>query len=74
MPYSLPDKVAWENLAPSLQALFKDAQDQLTGLEKYIKGLTPGAGDSRIDDCISKGLDGQVVKVNTTDQTIFADE
>ena len=73
MSFNLEDLLQFINLNPELQAKFTDMEAKITELENYIKqfGII---NDARLSRLCYNALNGQVVKIDAPNQSLFADD
>ena len=73
MSFNLEDLLQFINLNPELQAKFTDMEAKITELENYIKQLGI-INDARLSRLCYNALNGQVVKIDAPNKSLFADD
>lgn len=63
--FNLEFKITYEELAPSLQDMFKALQMEITDISN---------GGGFLTDIIENGEEGQVIKINKDEETVYADD
>ena len=61
--FNLENKITWKELAPSLQAMFKTLQSQITDVKNEVNNINISLGD--INDHL-ENIDNSIKEINTT--------
>ena len=68
--FNLENKITWKELAPSLQAMFKTLQSQITDVKNDINNINISLGD--INDHLTQ-IDNDINEINTTIENNYND-
>ena len=68
--FNLENKITWKELAPSLQAMFKTLQSQITDVKNEVNNINISLGD--INDHL-ENIDNSINEINTTIENNYND-